>query len=101
MHLQQPFRARVRAFWAVLIIAFLSASALAQNNGAQNEKAKELAEFIRANYTKYEYRISMRDGVRLFTAVYVPKDASATNTYPIMLNRTPYSVGPYGTDNYP
>ena len=43
----------------------------------------------------------MRDGVHLFTAVYVPKDASATNTYPIMFDRTPYSVRPYGSDNYP
>ncbi len=40
----------------------------------------------------------MRDGVKLFTSVYVPKDRSTT--YPIMLNRTPYSVGPYGVDNY-
>ena len=31
-------------------------------------------EYVKAHYTKYEYRIPMRDGVRLFTAVYVPKD---------------------------
>jgi putative CocE/NonD family hydrolase len=55
-------------------------------------------EAIKATYTKYEYRIPMRDGVRLFTAVYVPKDAS--QKYPILLNRTPYSVGPYGADRY-
>ena len=41
----------------------------------------------------------MRDGVRLFTAVYVPKDT--TQTYPDLLDRTPYSVAPYGVDNYP
>ncbi|HDT14325.1 MAG TPA: CocE/NonD family hydrolase, partial [Candidatus Aminicenantes bacterium] len=40
----------------------------------------------------------MRDGIKLFTAVYVPKDKS--RTYPIMLQRTPYSIGPYGADNY-
>jgi putative CocE/NonD family hydrolase len=51
-------------------------------------------EYVRANYTKYEYRIPMRDGVKLFTSVYVPKDTS--KTYPILLMRTPYSVGPYG-----
>jgi predicted acyl esterase len=34
-------------------------------------------EFVKANYTKYEYLIPMRDGVHLFTAVYVPKDAAA------------------------
>ncbi|MBX7135006.1 MAG: CocE/NonD family hydrolase [Fimbriimonadaceae bacterium] len=53
---------------------------------------------IKSRYTKFEYRIPMRDGVRLFTSVYVPKDRSTT--YPILLCRTPYSVGPYGTDAY-
>jgi len=42
----------------------------------------------------------MRDGVRLFTAVYVPKDAASSNKYPILMDRTPYSVSPYGSDNY-
>src|SRR5262245_16126474 len=55
-------------------------------------------EYVKAHYTKYEYLIPMRDGVRLFTAVYVPKDDS--RPYPIMLNRTPYSVRPYGVDQY-
>jgi hypothetical protein len=53
---------------------------------------------VRARYTKYEFRVPMRDGVRLFTSVYVPKDTS--KTYPFLLTRTPYSVGPYGVDNY-
>lgn len=55
-------------------------------------------EQVKANYTKYEYRIPMRDGVRLFTSVYVPKDQS--RQYPIMMMRTPYSVQPYGVDQY-
>lgn len=54
--------------------------------------------YIREHYTKYEYRIEMRDGVKLFTSVYVPKDKS--KSYPIILKRTPYSVRPYGLDNY-
>ncbi|WP_028101958.1 CocE/NonD family hydrolase [Pseudoduganella violaceinigra] len=61
---------------------------------------------LRASYTKYEFRIPMRDGVRLFTAVYVPKDAS--KTYPFLIERTPYSAGvnvdeqlQYGVDFYP
>ncbi|MGA2389819.1 MAG: CocE/NonD family hydrolase [Candidatus Sulfotelmatobacter sp.] len=53
---------------------------------------------IKEHYTKYEYRIPMRDGVRLFTAVYVPKDT--LHTYPFLINRTPYDVGPYGEDEY-
>jgi putative CocE/NonD family hydrolase len=58
------------------------------------------ADFIRAHYAKYEYRIPMRDGVRLFTAVYVPNDAGAERRYPFLLFRTPYSVAPYGIDRY-
>ena len=56
-------------------------------------------EFIRANYTKHEYQIPMRDGKRLFTAVYVPKGPG--QPWPILLERTPYGVAPYGEDNYP
>ncbi|HEX3681951.1 MAG TPA: CocE/NonD family hydrolase [Bryobacteraceae bacterium] len=54
---------------------------------------------IPAHYMKYEYRIPMRDGVYLFTAVYVPKDTS--QKYPILMARTPYSVEPYGANAYP
>jgi len=56
-------------------------------------------EYVKSHYTKYEYRIPMRDGKRLFTAVYVPKDTS--QSYPILLKRTPYSAKPYGPDQYP
>lgn len=55
-------------------------------------------EDVKAQYTKHEFRIPMRDGKRLFTAVYVPKDTD--QRYPIMMMRTPYSVGPYGVDRY-
>jgi putative CocE/NonD family hydrolase len=55
--------------------------------------------YLRENYTKYEYRIPMRDGVKLFVAVYAPKDNS--QTYPILLTRTPYGCKPYGEDLYP
>ncbi|MEZ5399065.1 MAG: CocE/NonD family hydrolase [Bryobacteraceae bacterium] len=53
---------------------------------------------IKAHYTKYEYRIPMRDGVKLFTAVFTPKDTS--KRYPFLLTRTPYSLRPYGADQY-
>lgn len=53
---------------------------------------------VRERYTKSEYAIPMRDGVRLFTSVYVPKDAS--RLYPFLLTRTPYSIAPYGPDTY-
>ncbi len=56
-------------------------------------------DLVRSTYTKYEYLVPMRDGVRLFTAVYVPKDGS--QRYPFLITRTPYSVSPYGVDQYP
>jgi len=54
---------------------------------------------VKSRYTKYEYRIPMRDGARLFTAVYVPKETD--KTWPFLITRTPYSVSPYGVDHYP
>ncbi len=75
----------------------LLALALAVNLSAQNKP--EAPEYdIKEHYTKYEYRIPMRDGVHLFTAVYVPKDTA--HAYPFLIDRTPYSVRPYGVDLY-
>jgi putative CocE/NonD family hydrolase len=54
--------------------------------------------YVRNNFVKREARIPMRDGVRLFTTIYVPKDT--TRRYPVLLRRTPYSAGPYGDTNY-
>jgi len=53
--------------------------------------------YVRTHYTNYEYRIPIRDGKHLFTPVYVPKDTS--QSYPILIDRTPYSVSPYGVDH--
>lgn len=50
------------------------------------------------NYTKKEVMIPMRDGVKLFTTIYAPKDAS--EMHPILLQRTPYSCAPYGESNF-
>ncbi len=63
------------------------------------QTAKEDSTFLRENYVKIERLIPMRDGVKLFTAIYIPKDAS--QKYPFLLTRTPYSCAPYGEDNYP
>ena len=59
---------------------------------------QELADYIKNNYNKREEMIEMRDGVKLFTSIYEPKDTS--QKYPIMLDRTPYTVAPYGADKY-
>ena len=85
------------AFFSILLFAALRASAQ-QSPDASSE------DFIRAHYTKYEYRIPMRDGVRLFTAVYVPKPSAfpeLPGPYPFLMERTPYDIAPYGEDKYP
>ncbi|MEQ6118250.1 CocE/NonD family hydrolase [Reichenbachiella sp. MALMAid0571] len=54
------------------------------------------ARFIVENYEKSEVYIPMRDGTKLFTSIYVPKKKD--EKYPILMNRTPYGVKPYGTE---
>jgi uncharacterized protein len=54
--------------------------------------------WVRDNYIKKEVSIPMRDGIKLFTAMYVPKDA--TEKHPILLMRSPYSCNPYGENNF-
>jgi len=88
------------SFALLFLIALLS---VATNSPAQTPAASPAmapAPFdIKEHYTKYEYRIAMRDGKRLHTSVYVPKDAS--KSVPFMMVRTPYSCAPYGVDLYP
>ncbi len=80
----------------LLLVVLVGAAPWAQ---APAQPAAAASDQVQASYTKYEYLIPMRDGVRLFTAVYAPKDAS--RTYPFLITRTPYSVAPYGVDQYP
>jgi putative CocE/NonD family hydrolase len=86
----------LRAFYCLTLLAFVAGFSLVSQ--AQDKPAPPEEDYVKAHYTKYEYRIPMRDGVRLFTAVYVPKDAS--QSYPFIMDRTPYSVAPYGEDQY-
>jgi uncharacterized protein len=53
---------------------------------------------VKANYLKRELYIPMRDGVKLFTIVYAPKDAS--RRYPMLMTRTAYGIAPYGAESY-
>lgn len=78
-----------------LLIAGFS---VAVSSWAQEKAGEGSAAWLAEHYTKYEHRIPMRDGVKLFTRVYVPKDAS--QSWPILLTRTPYALKPYGDDNY-
>jgi uncharacterized protein len=82
----------LRCFAAlILLITAFQIPLAAQDQAPDASKVKE-------RYTKYEYQIPMRDGARLYAAVYVPKDTS--QKYPFLLARTPYSIAPYGVDNY-
>jgi len=57
-------------------------------------------EDVKSNYDKKEVYIPMRDGVKLYTAIYTPKDISKEKKYPMLMQRTCYSIAPYGEDNY-
>ena len=74
-------------FILYLIAAFTFLTSYAQNADSA---------WFRANYYKIEREIPMRDGKKLFTALYIPKDTSVA--HPILFNRTPYSCYPYGED---
>jgi len=81
-----------KLFVSILLVSGLLISC--SDNNAQGDDG-----FVKENYIKKEFRIRVRDGVRLFTSVYIPKDSS--EKYPILMERTPYSVEPYGEDHYP
>ena len=72
------------------LVLLLLAAAAVNPARAQNQDSA----WLRAHYTKQEVYIPMRDGVRLFTAIYTPLDT--THPHPILLLRTPYSCAPYG-----
>ncbi|MBL0270433.1 MAG: CocE/NonD family hydrolase [Chitinophagaceae bacterium] len=73
----------------ILIILF-TASIFARSQSSINS-------FMKENYDKFEYQIPMRDGIKLFTLVYMPKDRS--KTYPILMNRTCYNASGYANFN--
>lgn len=57
-------------------------------------------DFVKENFIKKEVYIPMRDGVKLFTSIYIPKDISKAKKYPFLMQRTCYSVAPYGEAEY-
>lgn len=77
----------------VQILAFI----LPFNSLSAQEINKDSA-WIVNNYYKIERKISMRDGIKLFTSIYIPNDSS--QKHPIMMTRTPYSCAPYGENKF-
>ena len=55
--------------------------------------------YVQEHYNKIDTTIAMRDGIKLYTVIFVPKDS--TEQYPFLMERTPYSAAPYGAKNYP
>jgi putative CocE/NonD family hydrolase len=55
--------------------------------------------WVRENYYKVEKMIPMRDGIKLYSAIYLPRDSS--EKHPILMRRTPYSSAPYGANSFP
>ncbi len=85
-----------RTLLAVACLFF--ALAYAQQQRAGDPAYSVLSYEVKAHYTKSEIMIPMRDGVKLFTIVYAPRDHS--QKYPFLLTRTAYGIAPYGPDNY-
>jgi putative CocE/NonD family hydrolase len=84
--------------YKIFILHFASVLALLISIGSIGLISAQNADEVKADYTKMETQITMRDGAKLFTSIYQPKDSS--QKYPILLSRTPYSVSPYGADEY-
>ncbi|WP_216689353.1 CocE/NonD family hydrolase [Hymenobacter siberiensis] len=82
-----------------LLLAFLLLAAAPAARAQTAPRAQDSA-FVRDNYTKLDRQLTMRDGVKLYTIIYVPKDASTATPYPFLMTRTPYSAGPYGEQKY-
>jgi putative CocE/NonD family hydrolase len=81
---------------AVGFLLLSTLSSFAQGSGQSAQR--ELADYIKSHYLKHEVLVPMRDGVKLFTQIYEPKDTK--QKYPIMFDRTCYSVAPYGPDKF-
>lgn len=83
---------------ALIAIAFAGCNSAVKTKNDITATAEIKNTFAKDNYTKQEVMIEMRDGIKLYTTIYSPKDTS--KLYPIIMARTPYSCRPYGEDQY-
>lgn len=79
----------MKKYFSFVVCYFICYSLLAQN---------EDSSWFVNNYSKIERQVVMRDGVKLFTSIYIPNDKG--EKHPILMTRTPYSCAPYGEDKY-
>ncbi len=82
----------MRNILLAIILAHIAIASYGQTNTLDSA-------WVRENYYKIERMVPMRDGAKLFTAIYIPKDT--TELHPILMRRTPYSAAPYGEHNFP
>lgn len=87
---------QVRHFASVSFLILLSLAVGGSRVAADESEPK--SDSFAERYTKHEYRIPMRDGVKLYTVVFTPKDVRTGSKYPILLQRTPYNLKPYTVD---
>jgi putative CocE/NonD family hydrolase len=83
----------------VILVLSLWSNTFRTSDQVLAQETQSLESYIRLHYTKHEFMIPMRDGIKLMTSVFVPNDT--TRTYPMLMKRTPYNVAPYGIDKYP
>jgi uncharacterized protein len=76
-------------FFLLWVVCYSPHAAMSQQATATAEKT-----YVEQHYDKAEHQIAMKDGVKLHTVIYTPKDKS--KKYPMLMQRTPYSSGPYG-----
>jgi putative CocE/NonD family hydrolase len=95
-----------RFFAALCLVIVLTVNMTAQRrrqtppaaNASPQGQQRDTSYSLKANYTKTEVMIPMRDSMKLFTTIYAPKDQS--QRYPFLISRTAYGTPPYGPDNY-
>jgi putative CocE/NonD family hydrolase len=98
---------RVMGWWVVAVGLSMSGVAVAQTNApvpapptpSPQQRMQAEMEFMKAHYAKHEYRVTMRDGVKLYTQVYTPVAGQFADAgpYPFLMSRTPYSCGSYNS----
>jgi len=79
-----------RPFLTACLLALVFTGALAQTQLQPQQYQDSL--YLAQNYVHRQEMIPMRDGVKLYTEIFVPKAASGAKKYPFLMTRTPYNA---------